>query len=51
MTEPGYSRFGNRVEPYVFGLPFSLAWVVIWVLLTLVALVLYHKTRERDRDA
>jgi hypothetical protein len=44
MTWPGYARFGNSVEPYVGGLPFSLAWVVGWVLLSFVALIAYHST-------
>jgi hypothetical protein len=26
--------FANRVEPRVFGLPFLLAWIVLWILLT-----------------
>ncbi len=26
--------FANRVEPYVLGLPFLLAWIVVWVVLT-----------------
>jgi hypothetical protein len=26
--------FANRVEPYVFGLPFLLFWIVAWVLIT-----------------
>ena len=37
---------GNRIEPYVLGLPFSLAWVVGWVLLSFVALVAYHSTGQ-----
>jgi hypothetical protein len=24
----------NRVEPRIFGLPFLLAWIVLWVMLT-----------------
>jgi hypothetical protein len=27
-------RFANRVEPYVFGLPFLLFWIVAWVVAT-----------------
>ena len=46
LTWPGYDRLGNSIEPYVLGVPFSLAWVVGWVLLTFVALVLYHNTGE-----
>ncbi len=26
--------FANRVEPYVFGLPFLLFWIVLWVVIT-----------------
>jgi len=26
--------FHNRVTPFVFGLPFILAWIVAWVLIT-----------------
>ncbi len=26
--------FVNRIEPRIFGLPFILAWIVLWVLLT-----------------
>lgn len=26
--------FANRVRPYVFGLPFLLAWIVGWVIMT-----------------
>ena len=26
--------FVNRVEPRIFGLPFLLAWIALWVLLT-----------------
>jgi len=44
ITWPGYDWLGNRIEPYVLGLPFSLAWVVGWVLLSFVALVAYHST-------
>jgi hypothetical protein len=33
----------NRVTPYVLGLPFLLAWVVAWVVLTSVAMgALYY---------
>ena len=44
MTWPGYAIFGNSIEPYVLGLPFSLVWVVGWVLLTFVVLLAYHNT-------
>lgn len=45
---PGYALFGNSIEPYVLGLPFSLAWIVGWVLATFVALVLFHLSGARE---
>jgi len=47
---PGYARFGNSIEPYVLGIPFSLAWVVGWVIATFIVLSLFHVTRPRRRD-
>ncbi|HEY5087818.1 MAG TPA: DUF3311 domain-containing protein [Gemmatimonadaceae bacterium] len=32
--------FANRVRPYVFGLPFLLAWIVIWVVITSLTMAL-----------
>ena len=34
LTWPGYAWLGNRIEPYVAGVPASLAWVVGWVVAT-----------------
>lgn len=48
MTWPGYAMFGNSIEPYVLGLPFSFVWVVSWVVGTFIVLVLYHNTGERE---
>ena len=50
MTWPGFAWVGNRIEPRVLGLPFSLAWVVLWVLLTFVALALYDRFAPDPRD-
>jgi sterol desaturase/sphingolipid hydroxylase (fatty acid hydroxylase superfamily) len=33
---------GNRVEPMVLGLPFSMAWVVGWILVEFVVLVGFY---------
>jgi hypothetical protein len=37
----------NRVEPRVFGLPFLLVWIAVWVALT--PLFLYAVERLRQR--
>lgn len=44
LTWPGYALFGNRIEPYVLGLPFSLAWNVGWIVVTFVVLAIFHRT-------
>jgi uncharacterized membrane protein (DUF485 family) len=49
LTWPGYAWLGNRIEPTVLGLPFSLAWVVGWVLTTFVVMVAYHATGRDER--
>jgi hypothetical protein len=48
MTWPGYARFGNSIEPYVLGLPFSFVWVVAWVVATFIVLLIYHNTGTRS---
>ena len=48
VTWPGYAWLGNSVEPYVLGLPFSLAWIVGWVLLTFFVLLAYHVTNPHE---
>ncbi len=48
ITWPGYAWLGNRIEPFVLGLPFSLAWIMGWVLLSLAALVAYHATGDPE---
>lgn len=46
MIWPGYALLGNRVTPYILGVPFSLVWVIAWVLLSFVALWLYDYLRN-----
>jgi len=38
----------SGIQPYLFGLPFSFAWVVGWLLLTFAALALLYWS-ERSR--
>ncbi len=42
----------NRVEPYLFGLPFLMAWILIWVVLTSAAMAVVYRLdrRRRPRD-
>ena len=43
---PVYDWFGNSIEPFVLGVPFSLAWVVGWIIATFIALLAYHVTGD-----
>jgi hypothetical protein len=45
----GGMPFANRVQPYVFGLPFLLAWIVMWVVVTSAIMALIY-TLDRRRD-
>jgi len=44
---PGYMWFGAKIEPMVFGIPFSLAWVVAWMIASFLGLWLYDTLRKR----
>ena len=48
-TWPGMT-IANRVEPYVLGLPFNLAWVAGWVVLGFVLLVLLDRANTREEE-
>ena len=39
----------NRLEPRIFGLPFLLAWIVGWIILTPVCMLVVHRQRQRHR--
>ena len=46
---PAYDLLGNRVEPYVFGLPLAFAWNAILAVATFAVLSAYYfLTEERD---
>ena len=54
ITWPGYAclevaGLGARGEPFVLGLPFSLAWNLAWVVLSFVALGLHYSVGRRAR--
>jgi predicted PurR-regulated permease PerM len=48
---PGYDWLGNGIEPYVLGVPKSLAWVVGWIVLTFLVMVVYYATDPNNREA
>ncbi len=48
VTWPGYVAF-NRIEPLVLGLPFSMAWVALWVLVSILVLYLLDRAEARRR--
>lgn len=48
LTWPGYLPF-NRVDPPILGLPFSFAWVVLWVILGWVMLACLYLADRRAR--
>lgn len=43
--------FANRVEPYVFGLPFIFAWLIGWVIATAVIMGLIYLADPANREA
>jgi hypothetical protein len=47
---PGAEWGGGRIEPFVLGLPFSLAWYAGWSVATFVALILYHRAIGGGRE-
>ena len=42
LTWPVYPALGNRLEPRILGLPFSLAWIIFWIGASFLALVAYE---------
>jgi len=40
---PVHALLGARIEPFVLGLPFSLAWNAGWVVLTFLVLLVYDR--------
>ena len=45
---PIYPWLGNRIEPRVFGLPWSLAWVLIVIVCNFAALAVLFRLRVID---
>jgi hypothetical protein len=47
-TWPGYLPFA-RTQPFVFGLPFSMAWIAAWLAGSVVVLFLLDRVEARYR--
>ncbi|MEI6000068.1 DUF3311 domain-containing protein [Paraburkholderia bengalensis] len=43
--------FVNRVEPLVLGMPFVLAWIVMWVVLSALIMAIIYRLDPTNRDA
>jgi hypothetical protein len=52
VTYPGYVPF-NHIRPFVFGLPFSLFWQVLWITASIFVLtgVFFWERRRAERSA
>ena len=42
--------FLNRVTPYILGMPFLLAWLVAWILLTAAIMAVIFRFDPANRD-
>jgi hypothetical protein len=42
--------FVNRVTPYIFGMPFLLAWLVAWIVLTAASMAVIFRLDPENRD-
>ncbi|ALL66596.1 membrane protein [Paraburkholderia caribensis MBA4] len=43
--------FVNRVEPLVLGMPFVLAWIVMWVVLSSIIMAIVYRLDPVNRHA
>ncbi|MED3563429.1 DUF3311 domain-containing protein [Bacillus xiapuensis] len=46
----GFLPLVNKVEPYVFGLPFVFFWIIVWVILTSVILAIVYKLDPANKE-
>jgi hypothetical protein len=42
--------FVNRVEPLVLGMPFVLAWIVMWVVLSSILMAIVYRFDPANRN-
>lgn len=41
----------NRVEPLILGMPLILAWIVLWIVLTVAIMAVIYRFDPANRDA
>jgi hypothetical protein len=41
-------KIGNRIEPFIFGLPFLFFWFVALIVVQFIAMVIMYWSTERD---
>lgn len=46
----GCITFVNKVTPYVFGMPFILFWIVLWVVLTSAIMAIIYKLDPVNKE-
>ena len=49
VTWPGLVPF-SRIRPFVLGLPFSLAWIALWIAGSVLVIYLLDRVEKRHRD-
>jgi hypothetical protein len=49
VTWPGLIPF-NRFQPTILGLPFTMAWIAFWVVLSFVVLLLVDRLEGSGRE-
>ncbi|MDR7240099.1 DUF3311 domain-containing protein [Neobacillus drentensis] len=40
----------NRIKPFVLGLPFSMFWIVLWVILSSLILFILYRLDQHDEE-
>lgn len=46
LVFPPFFAFFNRIEPWVFGLPFVQFWIIVVVILVSLSLIVWYKVEE-----
>jgi len=45
-----FFEVGNRATPIVMGLPFSFFWVILWIVITFVALIVLYSLDPENKE-